>query len=310
MLERLSRIARPLARFGCAAIGTVYVLIGVLALLALAGVFIEAADEDRLIHVLRNLPGGTIVVWIIIAGAAGYVIWRAIEAWADPYEFGTSWHGLLVRTGIALSAVGYALIAYSAARIAAAPIVQGRGQVAEQERQRLIADVLTWPAGDWLVAAAGLFVLVMGIGQAVLILRRSYAIEINLEDRAPVVRGGIHALAWYGYAARGAILSVLGYFLLRGGFTRDPSAVGDTDTAFDTIGGGLIGDSAFFVVALGTVAYGLFMYSCALFYRFQKRPDTTAPAGVPPAARPSAGPFGMPMSVVDVDPARPPSTRE
>lgn len=276
LLHRLSRIARPLARFGCVAIGTVYVLIGVLALLALAGIFIEAADEDRLIHVLRNLPGGTIVVWAIIAGAAGYVVWRAIEAWADPYEFGTSWHGLLVRTGIALSAVGYAVLAYSAARIAAAPLVQGRGQIAEQKRQQLIAGVLTWPAGDWLVGAAGLALAVMGVGQAVLILRRSYTIEIDLEDRAPALRRGIHALAWYGYAARGVMLCVLGYFLLRGGIHSNPSAVGDTDTAFDTIGGGLIGDSAFFVVALGTIAYGLFMYACALFYRFQKRSDPIA----------------------------------
>ena len=271
LLRRLSHIARPLARFGCIAIGTVYVLIGVLALLALAGIFIEAADEDRLIHVLRNLPGGTIVVWAIIAGAAGYVVWRAIEAWVDPYEFGNGWHGRVVRTGIALSAVGYAVLAYSAARIAAAPVVRGRGQVAEEQRQRMIGDVLTWPAGDWYVGAAGLFLVVMGVGQAVLILRRSYTIEINLEDRTPLVRGAIHALAWYGYAARGAIIAVLGYLLLRGGLHEDPSKVGDTDTAFDTIGGGLIGDSAFFVVALGTVAYGLFMYACALFYRFERR---------------------------------------
>lgn len=270
LLGRLSRVARPLARLGCVAIGTVYVLIGVLALLALAGIFIEAADEDRLIHVLRNLPGGTLVVWAIIAGAAGYVVWRAIEAWTDPYEFGSNLHGLLVRTGIALSAVGYAVLAYSAARIAAAPVVRGRGQVAEEQRQRTVGEVLTWPAGDWLVTAAGLFLLVMGLGQAVLLLRRSYTIEINLDDRSPAVRRVIHALAWYGYAARGVIIALLGYFLLRGGLSEDASRVGDTDTAFDTIGGGLIGDSAFFVVAVGTVAYGLFMYACALFYRFER----------------------------------------
>ena len=279
-LRWLSRIARPLARLGCAAIGTVYVLIGVLALLALAGIFIEAADEDRLIHVLRNLPGGIVVVWAIIAGAAGYVVWRAIEAWTDPYEFGTTWHRLFVRTGIALSAVGYAVLAYSAARIATAPVVHGRGAVAEAQQQRTIADVLAWPNGEWFVGAAGVFLLVMGLGQAVLLLRRSYTIEINLEDRTPPVRRSIHALAWYGYAARGVIIALLGYFLLRGGLSEDASQVGDTDTAFDTIGGGVIGDSAFFVVALGTVAYGLFMYACALFYKFEKRrsPKNQTPA--------------------------------
>ena len=285
LLRRLSRIARPLARIGCVAIGTVYVLIGVLALLALAGIFIEAADEDRLIHVLRNLPGGTIVVWAIIAGAAGYVVWRAIEAWADPYEFGATPHGLLVRTGIALSAVGYAVLAYSAARIAAAPVVRGRGQVAEEEQQRTIADVLTWPAGDWIVGAVGVFLLVMGVGQAVLLLRRSYTIEINLEDRTPAMRRAIHALAWYGYAARGVIIALLGYFLLRGGLSQDASRVGDTDTAFDTIGGGLIGDSAFFVVAAGTVAYGLFLYACALFYSFERRGPRQDPRAVADPSR-------------------------
>lgn len=111
-----------------------------------------------------------------------------------------------------------------------------------------------------------------------LLLRRSYTIEINLDDRTPAVRRAIHALAWYGYAARGVIIALLGFFLLRGGLNEDASKVGDTDTAFDTIGGGLIGDSAFFVVAVGTVAYGLFMYACALFYRFERRGQSGARA--------------------------------
>jgi hypothetical protein len=43
----LRNAARLLARIGCVAIGTVYVLVGVLALLALSGRLIEAADEER-----------------------------------------------------------------------------------------------------------------------------------------------------------------------------------------------------------------------------------------------------------------------
>lgn len=50
--------------------------------------------------------------------------------------------------------------------------------------------------------------------------------------------------------------------------------MGDTDTAFDFIGGGVVGDSAFFVVALGTIAYGLFMLANARYYQFEARgPD-------------------------------------
>ena len=80
----LRRKARPLARVGCLSIGTVYVLVGTLALLALSGVLIEAADEDRLFDLLRGLPGGTLLIWLIVFGLSGYVIWRVAEALADP----------------------------------------------------------------------------------------------------------------------------------------------------------------------------------------------------------------------------------
>jgi hypothetical protein len=143
--------------------------------------------------------------------------------------------------------------------------------VAEDQEQQIIATMLSWPIGEWWVGAAGVAMILMGIAQVVLAWRRSYATEINLDDRSPAMRAAIHGLACYGYSARAVILSVLGSLLLLGAATRNPAAVGDTDTAFDTIGGGLVGDSAFFVVALGTIAYGLFMYACATFYKFEKR---------------------------------------
>jgi hypothetical protein len=69
------------------------------------------------------------------------------------------------------------------------------------------------------------------------------------------------------------ILCVLAWFLLDGAIRSDPKAVGDTDTAFDFIGGGIVGDSAFAVVALGTIAYGIFMYVNAWHYKFDSAPE-------------------------------------
>jgi hypothetical protein len=272
-IARLRKSARPLARFGCVSIGTVYVLVGVLALLALSGRWTGSADEDRMVHVLMQVPGGAVLIWGVIVGMTGYVFWRLVEVVADPYEFGTDWRGLGQRAGIGLTAAGYGLLAFSAGRIALSGGSAGNGETAEQEQQLLVSQVLDWPAGAWLVGAAGLAVLISGLVQFGLVYRQAYSLEILLEERSRGTRRLIHFLAGYGYAARGVILGVLGYFLLNAAVRRDPTAAGDTDTAFDFIGGGWVGDTAFFVVAVGTVAYGIFMYTCAAFYQFRKRPS-------------------------------------
>jgi hypothetical protein len=256
---------------GCVSIGTVYVVVGVLALLALAGILIEAADEDRMVQVLMDLPGGAVLVWILVIGMVGYTGWRVVEVIADPYEFGSDWRGLATRGIIGLTAMAYGFLAFSIARLARAHVRGGQSAFdgAEEEQQLIVAQVLGWPAGEWLVAFAGLALVAVGLGQFAVLLRRGYTIEVSLEGRSPRIRRGIHVLAWYGYSARGVILVVLGYFLLRAAVRRNPADAGDTDTAFDYIGGGLVGDSAFFVVALGTIAYGVFMYLNAWFYRFK-----------------------------------------
>jgi hypothetical protein len=271
LAARLRKHTRPIARFGCVAIGTVYVLVGAVALLALSGVFTDHADETRIVRVIMEWPGGALIIWTIIAGLVGYVIWRVIEVFADPYEFGSNMRGLATRIGIGLSGLAYGIVAFSAARIAlGAP---GTNESSEQEQQRLVAEVLAWPGGAWWVGMAGAMLWIFAIVQIVLIVRRSYMIEIDMANRSPAMRRVIHGLAWAGYAARAVILGVIGYFLVRAGVTFNPEEVGDTDTAFDFIGGGVVGDSAFFLVAAGTVGYGIFMYLCAAFYQFQKAPS-------------------------------------
>jgi hypothetical protein len=272
LAARLRKHTRPIARLGCIAIGTVYVLVGSVALLALAGIFTDHADEYRLVRVVMEWPGGTLIIWTIIAGLMGYVIWRVVEVFADPYEFGSDLRGLATRVGIGLSGLAYGIVAFSAARIAlGAP---GTNETSEQEQQRLVAEILSWPGGAWWVGIAGGVLWIFAVLQIVLIIRRSYTLEINMDDRSPAMRRVIHGLAAAGYAARGVILAVLGYFLVKAATTFNPGEVGDTDTAFDFIGGGVVGDSAFFVVAVATVGYGLFMYLCAAFYQFQKVADS------------------------------------
>lgn len=269
LLDRLSRATRPLAIVGCVSIGTVYVLVGTLALLALSGHWQGSADEKRMVYLLMESPVGLAVLVSITLGLAGYALWRALEVVTDPYVHGEEGTGWLHRATAAVSALGYGAIAFSIARIL---VSEGGGrETSEDTQQALVARVFDWPAGAWLVAAIGVLVVAAGVGQFVVLGRRSYRSDVRMDDASPQARRAVDALAWYGYASRGVILSILGYFLIVSATTRNAEAAGDTDTAFDFIGGGLIGDWAFFVVAVGTIAYGLFMYACAKYYRFGGR---------------------------------------
>jgi hypothetical protein len=272
MLDAVRRHVRPLARIGCAAVGTMYVFVGGVALIALTGHLIEYADTSRIPQLLEErVPGGVAIVWALAAGAAAYAAWRVLQALSDPYGVGTDPLASLKRVAIGASGAAYGFVAWSAMRVVLSAPEAAR-DASEQRQQHLVARVLNWPAGAWLVALAGLAVAVVGLVQFWYVIRQSYAHDIRITPRTRSAERVIATLASYGYSARGVLLCVLGYFLLRSAVSQNPSVVGDTDTAFDFIGGGVLGNTAFAIVAIGTIAYGLFMYANAWLYRFDSEP--------------------------------------
>lgn len=76
-------------------------------------------------------------------------------------------------------------------------------------------------------------------------------------------------MAWSGYIARGIILGIIGFFLVKAGTTENATDVVNTDKAFDFIGDH-VGHLYFIVVALGTICYGIFMIILGITYNTDK----------------------------------------
>jgi hypothetical protein len=263
--KKLTPVARILARAGCLAIGTVYVLIGTWAMFALLRVANPAADEQRILQRMLHFPLGNVFIAVIVLGTVGYILWLVFEAVFDPYELGSSRKGLTMRTGTGLSALAYGVIVTSGVKV-----LLGSGENGEEKREWLVARVLDWPAGEWLIGAAGVLVAVAGLYQIKFVYDRDHERRVRMEARSWFGRALIQGLAWTGYLARCAILLVLGGFLLSSAWSSDPRAVGDTDSAFDFLGfgGGSVGDAIFSVVAVGTINYGIFMWLNAVYFDF------------------------------------------
>jgi hypothetical protein len=259
---------KKLARFGCFSISLVYLTVGLMAVLSLAGESKAMADEERIVDVLLSLPFGEAIISVMILGLAGYIIWRVYEAFTDPYEFGSDYKGIAKRTGIGLSAIGYLIIGFSAAQI----LFKGGGGNGEEDQQMVVSTVLSLPGGAWLVGISGAITVFAGLIQFKYVGGGEYLSRIKLDEVKKSLAIIVRVLAWAGYIARGIILSIIGYFIIRAAVEFDPEAVGDTDSAFDFIGdSGKAGNFFFALVAGGTICYGLFMIFCGIFYRFEKK---------------------------------------
>ena len=246
-------------------IGTVYVLIGVWAILALLRVADPAADEQRILHRILHLPFGEVFIAAIAAGTTGYILWLIFEAVFDPYKFGNTLKGAVERIGIGLSSFAYGLIVSAAVRV-----LLGDGATSERRQQHLVATVLHWPAGRWLIAAAGLVVAFTGLYQLKYVYDGDHERRLDMERHGKAARRAVNVLGWAGYGARCAILLVIAGFLIHAAYSFNPRQVGDTDAAFNVLGlgGGMAGDVLFSAVALGTIAYGVVMYVNAVYFDF------------------------------------------
>src|SRR5919112_5317329 len=111
---------RALARLGFAAIGVVYVLMGVLALMAAVGrnQGDVGADKEDAVKRLQDLPAGSALLGLIAVGLVGYIIWRFTQAIRDTEGNGSSAKGWSKRLWYICSGLFYSGLALYAGRLA------------------------------------------------------------------------------------------------------------------------------------------------------------------------------------------------
>ncbi len=103
--ERNQTLQR-LARFGYVAKGGIYLLIGVLALLAAFGESEgQIGGSQQAVQRLAATPFGDVLCVMVGIGLLAYAAWRAVEAVLDVRNEGTDSKGLAKRAGYAGSAL-------------------------------------------------------------------------------------------------------------------------------------------------------------------------------------------------------------
>jgi hypothetical protein len=241
-----------LARAGYLAKGVVYLLIGLLAFQAAAGVGGEVTGpEGALLAILRQ-PAGRLLLGVTAVGLSAYAVWRFFCAVFDPERHGNGTKRLFVRLGYAGSALAHAALALEAARLALGKA--GGGDRAESWTARLLEA----PLGAWLVGAVAIGVAAYGAAQIVRGLGRKIDERLRLGELPPDDRRLVVRVGRVGTIARGLVFGIVGYLLMRAALAHDPQEAGGLADALHTLERQPYAPYLLGGMALGLAAYGAY----------------------------------------------------
>jgi hypothetical protein len=246
-----------LARLGYASKGTVYVILGLLAAAAGAGLGGETADRRDVLEFILRQPFGRILLLVIAVGLLGYAVWRIGSGVADWERRGASLKGIALRIGSVVRGLAYGGFAVEVIRL-----VQGhaRASGSDASTRHWTQRVMSEPFGRWAVAAAGAIV----VGYAVYQLYRGAAAKLGTQLRLERVRPGtrrwIVATSRLGMAARGVVFGVIGGSLVRAAFHHDSRAAKGTSGALREIASQPFGPWLLVLVGVGLAAYGVYAF--------------------------------------------------
>ena len=106
-----------LARFGYAAKGVVYAIVGILAVRAAFNWGGKVTGSTGAFETIASQPFGKTMLFIVAVGLIGYVIWRFVSAIFDPEHSDDGAKNILRRLSYAVSGLVYGSLAFAAFRI-------------------------------------------------------------------------------------------------------------------------------------------------------------------------------------------------
>lgn len=238
-----------IARWGYAARGVVYLIVGGLALLAAIGSGGRTTDTKGALSEILGQPFGHILLALVAFGLMSYAIWRGVQAVWDSDRHGNDIKGLTIRAAFVVSSITHLGLAFSALSL-----VFGWGASGDDSKQHL-GWLLTSTAGQVAVGVAGLVVIGVGIAHAYKGLVVDFEHRFDLER---LTRRWLLPVCRFGLIARGAVFVIVGGFLTVAAWQAKAEHIKGLDGALNAVAEQPYGPVLLAVVALGLFAFGIY----------------------------------------------------
>jgi hypothetical protein len=247
---------KAMARWGLVSKGALYVLVGVIAAdVAIAGGQ-RLRDRGAAVATVTDTWYGKALIFLLAIGLAGYAAWRFAQGvLGRPLEGGKK-EGWPKRIGYFARSAWYLFLLW----VVLAALAGADEESGSREEDRATARVMDWPLGRWIVAGVGLGILGVGVFNYWRGITQSFKKKLKLRKMSELEEKVFTVIGMVGHIARGTVLGLIGFFLVRAAWQYDPNEAVGLDGALSQILQEDYGDTMLGIVSAGLIAYGLYCF--------------------------------------------------
>ena len=256
---RNSKALETGAKVGLIAYGIVHLLIAWIAIQVALGDGGDASQGGAM-KSLSDDPVGVVILWITAVGFVALIFWKLSDAiWGFQDEDGA-------KKGIKKAEAAGLAVLYGFLAVLAFKSATGSGGGGNSE-ESFTAQVMSAPAGRWLVGLIGLAVMAAGAYQIYRGVTRRF--EHDLKPAATSGSSGtaIVRLGQVGYTAKGIALGIIGLLFIIAAIDYDADKAGGLDDALKTLRDQPFGPVLLILVALGLAAFGAYCFGWARYVK-------------------------------------------
>lgn len=252
-----------LVRIGYFSRAVLYIMLGLIAFGAIGQI---SEGTDGIFQTVDRIPGGTVLLWILVVGLVSYALFRFASPVFDIEHNGSDFKGWAQRIGHAGSGIGHLALAWTAYKFATgSPSGGGNGA------SDAAAGVLSVQMGGVAIGILGI-----GFGLAALSQAEKAATASFMQHISPQAPDQTRLLGRAGYATRAVVFGVIAWSLVETGFLAEGAAnvktLGEAVASLADMGWVFTG------VALGLLLFGFFSLVLA---RYSIIPELDADARIP-----------------------------
>lgn len=256
----MKKTVKAAAIIGFVSKGIIYLVIGVLSLLAALNMGGESSGTNQALVFLKKQPFGQILLLLLGVGLLCYSFWMFVQSIKDPEDLGNSRKAKLRRFGLFTTGLIYIFIA----ALAFYHVFTYETEGDSSSRYLNFIGPYTLSVifiGVGIILAVQSVVLIVGVFKGGLLD------QFNLEGHK--YHQLIRRIGQFGFYSRAFIVAIIAYFFLRAGIYTGNHDIKGIQDAFSFLDQSVLGRILMGFTAIGFVSYGAFYVLLTRYRSFE-----------------------------------------